>query len=210
MKHGFLRNIAMSTLVAGCVAVGLAGCAKDNPEDGQGTELAQQTSVSGETATASQQTATGGESSSTGAEGSTETRYSVSETSGIYDVDPTTDLGNGSGVVEEGSYTSMAEVSEYLHEFGHLPDNYITKNEAKKLGWVASEGNLTIVAPGKSIGGDKFGNREGLLPKKKGRQYYECDIDYTGGERNGKRLVYSDDGLIYYTEDHYNSFTQVY
>lgn len=117
---------------------------------------------------------------------------------------------NSTYVEEGGTYTSMAEVSAYIHEFGHLPDNYITKNEAKSLGWKSESGNLTKVAPGKSIGGDKFSNYEKKLPTQKGRKYYECDIDYTGGNRNAKRLVYSNDGLIYYTEDHYNTFEQLY
>ena len=78
------------------------------------------------------------------------------------------------------------------------------------MGWDSKKGNLDEVAPGKSIGGNKFGNREGLLPEKKGRTYYECDIDYNGGYRGGKRIVYSSDGLIYYTEDHYNSFELLY
>lgn len=122
-----------------------------------------------------------------------------------------TSANNGGTYVEEGgTYTSMAEVSAYIHEYGHLPDNYITKNEAKSLGWKSESGNLTKVAPGKSIGGDKFSNYEKKLPTKKGRKYYECDIDYTGGNRNAKRLVYSNDGLIYYTEDHYNTFEQLY
>ena len=118
--------------------------------------------------------------------------------------------GSGVTVEESGEYTSKEEVAAYLHEFGHLPDNFITKNEAKKLGWVNSEGNLDEVAPGKSIGGDYFGNYEGQLPEKKGRDYYECDIDYTGGYRSAKRIIYSDDGLIYYTEDHYQTFEQLY
>ncbi len=149
-------------------------------------------------------------------ESGTATRYSISETTSVYDAGDLTGQSTSatdndpSGVTEDGSYTSMAEVAAYINEYGHLPDNYITKSEAKKLGWKASEGNLTEVAPGKSIGGDSFGNREGLLPKQKGRKYYECDIDYTGGERNAKRLIYSNDGLIYYTEDHYKSFRQLY
>ena len=61
-----------------------------------------------------------------------------------------------------------------------------------------------------SIGGDKFGNREGLLPKEDGRQYYECDVNYQGGYRGAERIVFSNDGLIFYTDDHYNSFTQLY
>ena len=90
-----------------------------------------------------------------------------------------------------------------------MPDNYLTKNEAIALGWDSSKGNLWDVADGMSIGGDKFGNREGILPKEKGRVYYECDIDYEGGYRNSKRIVFSNDGLIYYTEDHYESFVEI-
>ncbi len=111
---------------------------------------------------------------------------------------------------EDGTYTSKDDVAAYLHEYQHLPDNYITKKQAQKLGWDSSAGNLNKVAPGKSIGGDRFGNYEELLPVKKGRTYYECDIDYTGGYRQAKRIIYSDDGLIYYTEDHYKTFTQLY
>lgn len=111
---------------------------------------------------------------------------------------------------EYATYSSKEEVAAYIHEFGHLPSNFITKKEAQELGWDNKEGNLWEVAPGKSIGGDKFGNREGLLPEKTGRQYYECDIDFEGGFRNEKRIVYSNDGLIYYTEDHYESFELLY
>ena len=109
----------------------------------------------------------------------------------------------------DGSYTSKEDVALYLKTYGELPSNFITKSEAQKLGWVSSKGNLHDVAPGKSIGGDKFGNYEGLLPKKSGRQYYECDIDYTGGFRDSKRIVYSNDGLIYYPDDHYETFTEI-
>lgn len=115
-----------------------------------------------------------------------------------------------SEILEEETYTSKEEVAEYLYLYEHLPDNYITKKEAKDLGWDSRDGNLWEVAPGKSIGGDRFGNREELLPIKSGRKYYECDIDYEGGYRNSKRIIYSNDGLIYYTEDHYNTFEQLY
>lgn len=111
---------------------------------------------------------------------------------------------------EDGTYTSKDEVAEYLHTYGHLPSNFITKKEAKKLGWVSSEGNLDEVAPGMSIGGDYFGNYEGNLPEADGRDYYECDIDFDGTYRNAKRIVYSNDGLIYYTEDHYETFELLY
>lgn len=113
-------------------------------------------------------------------------------------------------VSESGSYTSKEEVAAYLRRYDHLPDNFITKKEAKKLGWVSSEGNLDEVAPGKSIGGDHFGNYEGDLPEKKGRDYFECDIDYDGGYRGEKRIIFSDDGLIYYTQDHYQTFDLLY
>lgn len=114
------------------------------------------------------------------------------------------------GITEDGTYTAMQDVADYLHQFGHLPDNYITKGEAKGLGWDNQKGNLDEVAPGMSIGGDTFGNREGLLPKEKGRKYYECDINYEGGYRNGERIIFSNDGLIFYTDDHYKTFEQLY
>ncbi|MDO5701809.1 MAG: ribonuclease domain-containing protein [Lachnospiraceae bacterium] len=112
-------------------------------------------------------------------------------------------------VEEDGLYTDKDHVALYIHTYGHLPDNYITKRDAKKLGW-AGHGSLGEVLPGMSIGGSSFGNYEGQLPEEWGREYYECDIDYDGGKRNAKRIVYSDDGLIFYTDDHYQTFTQLY
>lgn len=112
-------------------------------------------------------------------------------------------------ITEDGSYTSKDEVALYIHTYCHLPENYITKDEAYDLGW-KSEGTLDEVAPGMSIGGDYYGNYEGVLPDEPGREYHECDIDYEAGNRNGKRIVYSNDGNIYYTEDHYNSFEHLY
>lgn len=112
-------------------------------------------------------------------------------------------------VREDGWYYSAEDVSLYLMLYGHLPDNFITKNEARELGWEG--GSVEKYAPGCAIGGDSFGNREGLLPKADGRQYYECDIDTDGMEERGaKRIVYSNDGLVYYTEDHYESFVLLY
>ena len=109
---------------------------------------------------------------------------------------------------ENGAYYSKTDVANYLIAYGRLPGNFITKDEAKKLGWQG--GALEKYAPGKAIGGDRFGNNEGLLPKKKGRTYTECDIDTQGRERGAKRIVFSNDGLIYYTDDHYESFTLLY
>lgn len=114
------------------------------------------------------------------------------------------------GVEKDGSYTTPEDVAEYIHTFGTLPKNFITKDEAKAMGWDSKAGNLNDVAPGKSIGGDYFGNYEGLLPKADGRKYTECDVNYSGGYRGAERIIFSNDGLIYYTNDHYESFTQLY
>ncbi|MBD5138038.1 MAG: ribonuclease [Ruminococcus sp.] len=113
-------------------------------------------------------------------------------------------------VEKDGSYTTPEDVAEYIHTFGTLPNNFITKDEAKDLGWDNKKGNLWDVAEGKSIGGDYFGNYEGLLPKAKGRKYTECDVNYEGGYRGSERIIFSNDGLIYYTNDHYQTFTQLY
>lgn len=118
------------------------------------------------------------------------------------------DSGEEETITEDGTYTSKDDVALYLHTYGHLPDNYITKKEAQALGWDSSKGNLWDVAPGKSIGGDYYGNYEGVLPEDD--SYHECDIDYKGGKRNGKRIVYGKSGAIYYTEDHYSTFTELY
>ena len=105
--------------------------------------------------------------------------------------------------------TSFSEVADYIRKHQQLPSNFITKEEARALGWEPSEGNLHLVAPGKSIGGDRFGNRERLLPEAKGRVWYEADIDYNSGSRNAKRIVFSNDGLIYMTTDHYATFKDI-
>ncbi len=112
-------------------------------------------------------------------------------------------------LIEEDSYNSVQEVVEYIHQYQELPENYLRKEEARELGWVASEGNLWKVAPGASIGGDHFGNFEGLLPGKDGRDYQEADINYQGGYRDGERLIYSNDDLYFYTKDHYESFDEI-
>ena len=110
---------------------------------------------------------------------------------------------------EDGVYTSKEDVSLYLYQYGRLPSNFITKKEAQSLGW--SGGSLEPYAPGMCIGGSRFGNYEGLLPEKEGRTYSECDINTLGAKSRGaKRIVFSNDGLIYYTEDHYESFELLY
>lgn len=128
----------------------------------------------------------------------------IETTAPIENTDETTAL-----IDEDGSYSSKEDVALYIHTFGHLPGNFITKAEARALGW--SGGSLEEYAKGCAIGGDSFGNREGLLPSKKGRSYTECDIDTVGADSRGaKRIVFSNDGLIYYTDDHYESFTLLY
>ena len=122
------------------------------------------------------------------------------------------DDGDDSGadaIDEDGSYTSKDDVALYIHTYGRLPGNFISKKEAQALGW--NGGSLEPYAPGKCIGGSRFGNYEGLLPEKEGRTYTECDIDTLGAESRGaKRIVFSNDGLIYYTGDHYESFELLY
>ena len=110
---------------------------------------------------------------------------------------------------EDGSYTTKEDVALYIHTYGHLPPNFMTKKEAEAAGW--SGGALDRVVPGMCIGGDRFGNYEGLLPKAKGRQWTECDINTLGAKSRGpERIVFSNDGLIYYTPDHYESFELLY
>ena len=106
-------------------------------------------------------------------------------------------------------YDDKDRVALYLHLFGELPPHFITKKEAQRLGWTGGE--VENFQDGAAIGGDYFGNSEGRLPRKKGRTYYECDIDTVGKRKRGeKRIIYSNDGLVYYTDDHYNSFTLLY
>ena len=113
-------------------------------------------------------------------------------------------------VTEDGKYTDKDRVAAYIHEFGHLPSNYISKTKARKAGWDNTKDNLWDVCPGMSIGGGPFYNDEGLLPDAENRYWTECDIDYEGGNRGAKRIVFSNDGLVFYTADHYESFEQLY
>ncbi len=140
---------------------------------------------------------------------------SVAETTGLAQTDTLTpaetagETAAESLLPEDGSYTTKEDVSQYLLLYGHLPSNFITKREAEKAGW--SGGSLETVLPGMCIGGDRFGNYEGLLPKANGRTWTECDINTLGKKSRGaERLVFSNDGLIYYSDDHYDSFTRLY
>ena len=122
---------------------------------------------------------------------------------------PANSVSGEESLPEDGTYTAKDDVALYIYQYGKLPPNFITKKEAEKLGWEG--GSLEPYAPGKCIGGSRFGNYEGLLPEAEGRVYTECDIDTLGKQKRGaKRIVFSNDGLIYYTEDHYESFELLY
>ena len=195
MKKKILRITPI--LLALCVLMLLFSACKKKPEPATAQTSAEIVSVTttAETAAATEAQTTAGPTSSELTEETTE--ETESEPDGVL-------------VTIDGTYTSKEEVAAYIHQFRCLPSNFITKDEAKALGWDSSKGNLWAVAKGKSIGGDRFGNYEGHLPKAKGRIYYECDIGYEGGRRGSERIVYSNDGLIYYTDDHYNTFELLY
>lgn len=113
-------------------------------------------------------------------------------------------------VSEDGIYDQKNDVALYIHAYGKLPNNYLTKEAARLLGWNGG-GDVDKVIPNACIGGDNFGNYEGLLPEKTGRFYFECDINTLGkDDRGAERLVFSNDGLIYYTDDHYETFELLY
>ena len=123
---------------------------------------------------------------------------------------PESDAGGDEGYQFELPITDPQQIVNYLDLYGELPENFITKEEALDLGWDGRYNYVGEVAPGKSIGGDRFGNYEGLLPKKKGRKWYECDANYRGKKRGEERVVFSSDGLYYYTDDHYQTFIELF
>ena len=180
----------MLVAVAALFALSLAGCF------GQSAPSGSSGASSASSAAASPSAASG--SSSSGSS------YAESHLTGGEYVPP------GITVEKNGEYTDKDHVALYIHEYGKVPSNYVTKTKAKKAGWVNTKGNLWDVLPGKSIGGGDFSNDDGTLPDAPGREWFECDIDYEGGYRNSKRIVYSNDGLIYYTDDHYETFQQLY
>ena len=123
--------------------------------------------------------------------------------------DPAEENSDAPVIDQYGSYTTKEDVALYIHTYGCLPQNFITKDQARQAGW--NGGSLEPYCPGMCIGGDSFGNREGLLPKAQGRSWTECDINTLGADSRGaERIVFSNDGLIYYTGDHYESFTLLY
>ena len=113
---------------------------------------------------------------------------------------------------EPGPLDEAQRIADYIFEHGELPDNFITKKQAQELGWDPENkhNNVSDVAPGKSIGGSYFGNYEKRLPVVQGRKYYEADCYYHGGARNAYRIIYSNDGHVWFTGDHYQTFTELF
>ena len=139
----------------------------------------------------------------------TQVETSVSETTEEVTEPAETSAETSAAIDRDGSYTTAEDVALYIHTYGELPGNFITKNEARELGW--SGGSVEVYAPGMCIGGDWYGNYEGNLPEVPGREYHECDINTLGASSRGaERLIYSSDGQIYYTDDHYETFTLLY
>lgn len=169
-----------------------------------GCDYSYQTESTTETTTYSSVSDTTGQSSQKADEATANTNTGTASSTQKKQIDETDDY-----LDKNGSYTSKEDILNYLIQYGQLPDNFITKKEARKLGW--SGGSLEPYAPGKCIGGDYFGNYEEVLPVVPGRTYHECDVDTLEAKSRGaKRIIYSDDGQIYYTEDHYKTFTLLY
>ena len=191
-----MKRIVAFLMLMVMLLCAFTGCGGQDQASGQPQT---ETAVAAETQTETQEAA---ETAETQAETfvSAETQTETEEAAGTEEA----------AIDENGTYTSREDVALYLYTYGHLPENYLTKKEAQALGWDNKKGNLQDVAPGMSIGGDRFGNYEGLLPEADGRKYFECDIDYEGGYRGAERIIFSNDGLIFYTEDHYKTFEQLY
>lgn len=213
MRRFIFRWLMMLLLTLGL----LSGCAAPASEGESRTETTQQsnkelsaqekTSDAVGQAASSEQITPIGSSGQMEQAGSSEQKESEESSVQAEPADSATQA--SASVTEDGVYDSKDEVALYIHLYGHLPSNYLTKKEAEKLGWEG--GSLEPFAPGCCIGGSRFGNYEGALPEADGRTYKECDIDTLGAEKRGaKRIVFSNDGLIYYTEDHYESFELLY
>ena len=195
------RRIVLPLILIMAVLMLFTGCQKKPAKPQQPTEGASEASTLISLAVAEPENTGATEQASTEAvvEASTE---AATEATAAPEPEPEPEL-----IPEDGTYTTKEDVALYIHTYGKLPQNFITKKAAKKLGWEG--GSLEDYAPGKCIGGDYFGNYEGLLPEDK--EYHECDIDTLGKSKRGaKRIIYSDDGYIYYTGDHYESFQLLY
>lgn len=200
----------LSLLMAAVTSLSLAACSADTPEESQYQSQVVSADYAGDFTAATPESQPTEEQSTAAADSAPSTEAAQSTTADASAA--TLETAGGSqpeSLQEDGTYSSRDDVALYIHTYGHLPGNFITKKEARELGW--SGGSVEDYAPGKSIGGDHFGNYEGLLPEKSGRSYTECDIDTLGSSgRGAKRIIFSNDGLIYYTDDHYASFKLLY
>ena len=201
----------LSLLMAAVTSLSLAACSADTPEESQYQSQVVSADYAGDSTAATEESQPTEEQSATVAD-SAPSAEAAQSTTAVSTSAATPETAEGSqpeSLPEDGTYSSRDDVALYIHTYGHLPGNFITKKEARELGW--SGGSVEDYAPGKCIGGDHFGNYEGLLPEKSGRSYTECDIDTLGSSgRGAKRIIFSNDGLIYYTDDHYASFTLLY
>ena len=176
------------------VILPISGCdysfsAESNTETGTYTTLSETTDYTSDSATEQNKTSNI-ESGNT----STTEKKQIDETDGYLDKD--------------GSYTSKEDIMNF-RQLGSLTPGHPEYGHTVGIGW--SGGSLEPYAPGKCIGGDYFGNYEKVLPVVSGRTYHECDIDTLNAKSRGaKRIIYSDDGQIYYTDNHYKSFTLLY
>ena len=109
-----------------------------------------------------------------------------------------------------GPMDEAQKLADYIFEYGKLPENFITKKEAQARGWQDQYRYVGDIEPGRCIGGDYFGNYERKLPVVKGRKYYEADCFYQGGPRNEYRIIYSTDGHVWFTGDHYETFIELF
>ena len=200
----------LSLLMAAVTSLSLAACSADTPEESQYQSQVVSADYAGDFTAATPESQPTEEQSTAAADNAPSTEAAQSTTADTSAATLETAGGSQSeSLQEDGTYSSRDDVALYIHTYGHLPGNFITKMEARELGW--SGGSVEDYAPGKCIGGDHFGNYEGLLPEKSGRSYTECDIDTLGSSgRGAKRIIFSNDGLIYYTDDHYASFTLLY
>lgn len=191
-----ISKYLISILLVFSMMLGLNACSIEIVDETTAEETTTTSEVLEETTTeAATEATTADETEATTAETTEATTVAETEAEALID--------------EDGVYTTMEDVALYIHTYNHLPSNFITKNEARALGWEG--GSLEPYAPGMCIGGDYFGNYEGLLPEARGREYHECDINTLGARSRGaERIIYSNDGLIYYTGDHYESFTLLY
>lgn len=102
----------------------------------------------------------------------------------------------------------FAETVTSLRRTDRLPARYVAKDAAQAFGWRPGV-DLCRVLPSHAIGGDRFANREGRLPDRHGRTWGEADLDFDCGRRGPRRLVFSNDGLMFVTLDHYETFIEV-